>query len=63
MTIRVEDDGTGIPAGLETRGMGLRIMGFRATMIRAALDIHANGNGGTVVQVSLSGATAAWVEP
>jgi signal transduction histidine kinase len=38
--LSVEDDGQSIPPGLETAGMGLRIMGFRANMIHAALDIQ-----------------------
>ncbi|BBO70578.1 hypothetical protein DSCA_45080 [Desulfosarcina alkanivorans] len=54
LTVSVHDDGRGIPSDLETRGMGLRIMGFRANMIHAALDIGGHEDGGTVVQVSLS---------
>ena len=63
MWLSVEDNGTGFPADMETDGMGLRIMGFRANMIHAALDIHSPHNGGTVVQVSLSGNAAASDEP
>ena len=63
MQLSVKDDGRGIPADLETEGMGLRIMGFRANMIHAALDIHTPEDGGTVVQVSLSGNTASPVDP
>ncbi len=63
MWLSVEDNGTGFPADMETDGMGLRIMGFRANMIHAALDIHSPHNGGTVVQVSLSSNAAASDEP
>ena len=54
MRLSVEDDGRGIPEDQETEGMGLRIMGFRANMIHAALDIRTLEEGGTLVQVSLS---------
>ena len=63
LLLSVEDDGRGFPADQETEGMGLRIMGFRANMIHAALDIRTQENGGTVVQVSLSANPAAPVSP
>ena len=58
MQLSVEDNGIGIPEDLETEGMGLRIMGFRANMIHAVLDIQSPESGGTRVRVSL-GSTAA----
>lgn len=63
LTLSVHDDGRGIPNDLETSGMGLRIMGFRANMIHAVLDIHRPEDGGTVVQVSLSNRAAPPVDP
>jgi signal transduction histidine kinase len=56
LAIGIHDDGQGFPTEMKTEGMGLRIMGFRANMIRAALDIRAGETGGTTVQVSLKGA-------
>ena len=53
ITIRVSDNGIGIPKELETDGMGLRIMRFRAKMINAALDIRSRENQGTSVHLSL----------
>ncbi|HSO20706.1 MAG TPA: ATP-binding protein, partial [Desulfosarcina sp.] len=61
--LSVVDDGLGIPGDLETDGMGLRIMGFRANMIHAVLDIHALEAGGTKVQVSLGSGAAASHSP
>ncbi|MCP3951827.1 MAG: PAS domain S-box protein [Desulfobacterales bacterium] len=55
--ITVTDNGRGIPKVIETDGMGLRIMGFRAKMINALLDIRSDAGGGTVVQLVLGGNT------
>jgi two-component system, LuxR family, sensor kinase FixL len=50
LRLRVVDDGTGIPAVLpEERGMGLRIMHYRARIIGASLEIRPSSTGGTVV--------------
>lgn len=62
MQLSVKDDGRGIPADLITDGMGLRIMGFRANMIHAVLDVWAPEDGGTVVRVALSDNAAAPVD-
>ena len=62
MQLSVEDDGKGFPEDQETEGMGLRIMGFRANMIHAALDIRPRDTGGTRVQVSVSGNTTAAID-
>ena len=51
----VADNGRGMPEVIETDGMGLRIMGFRAKMIDAMLDIRDNAGGGTVVHLVLGG--------
>jgi PAS domain S-box-containing protein len=63
MQLSVEDNGIGIPEDLETEGMGLRIMGFRANMIHAVLDIQSPEPGGTLVRVSLGRTSAATMEP
>lgn len=48
--LAVKDDGTGMPDNPgDRRGMGLRIMQYRAQMIGAELSIHPNPGGGTVV--------------
>jgi len=60
LRLSVADDGKGLAEDQKTEGMGLRIMGFRANMIHAALDIRTLEAGGTLVQVSVCGnATAA----
>jgi signal transduction histidine kinase len=49
------DDGVGIPKTLEKgKGMGLRIMEYRASMIEAALKIERVVSGGTLVACSFS---------
>jgi len=58
-TVTIIDNGQGMPPVIETDGMGLRIMGFRAKMIDALLEIRDNDGGGTVVHLLLSGDTAA----
>jgi len=62
MQLSVEDDGKGIPEDQESEGMGLRIMGFRANMIHAAMDIRPRDAGGTRVQVSVCGNTTAAID-
>lgn len=63
MQLSVEDDGRGVPENRESDGMGLRIMGFRASMIHAVLDIHTPEKGGTIVQISLGSNTVKQVGP
>ncbi len=53
IALKITDDGLGIPEVIETDGMGLRIMGFRAKMINASLDIGSGENGGTTVCLHL----------
>lgn len=50
--LTIADDGCGMPIPVSSDGMGLRIMGFRAKMIDAALDIRSERGRGTVVQVT-----------
>lgn len=48
LVLEVEDDGRGIPEKPSSqRGMGLRIMRYRATMIGGNLDIHSKPGQGT----------------
>jgi PAS domain S-box-containing protein len=49
--LSVMDDGIGLPSGgiNEPKGMGLRIMQYRARMIGATLDIRNGANGGAIV--------------
>jgi PAS domain S-box-containing protein len=53
IALKITDDGLGIPEVIETDGMGLRIMGFRAKMINASLEIGSGENGGTEVCLHL----------
>lgn len=49
--LRVEDDGSGLPADVQSsRGMGLRIMKYRAGMIGGTLEIDPRPEGGTIVR-------------
>ena len=53
--LTVLDDGVGFPDQLdeEKRGMGVHIMGYRARIMGARLDIRRRDGGGTVVQCIL----------
>lgn len=52
VTLRITDDGKGIDAAPPpAAGLGLKIMGYRARMIGARLDIARHRGGGTVVTV------------
>jgi signal transduction histidine kinase len=54
LTIIVEDDGHGIaPGASANRGMGLKIMRYRASIVGASLEIGTRDGGGTVVRCSL----------
>lgn len=50
--LQIRDDGIGISGRGQNRGMGLRIMQFRAQKIGASLDIRKNTKGGTTVSLS-----------
>jgi signal transduction histidine kinase len=53
ITISVEDDGKGFdPLSIQTGGMGLRIMRYRAKMINGNLEVRKRPGGGTVVACS-----------
>jgi nitrate/nitrite-specific signal transduction histidine kinase len=50
----IKDDGIGLPADLaSSKGMGLRIMRYRATMIGGLLTIERDPGGGTSVTCSI----------
>jgi PAS domain S-box-containing protein len=53
LCLTVEDDGVGIPEEYKkSRGMGLRIMEYRARMVGGKLEIRRRRQGGTVVTCS-----------
>ncbi len=54
LMVTVEDDGKGIPDPPPPGGMGLRIMGFRAKMIAAGLEIQRSRRKGTIVRLVLA---------
>lgn len=47
VTLRVRDDGAGFGPDAARQGSGLRIMRYRASLIRATLTVGAAGGGGT----------------
>ena len=50
ITLRVEDDGIGVPENLhQVDGLGIRIMAHRATMIGAEFSVEPAPTGGTIV--------------
>jgi signal transduction histidine kinase len=55
-TLTVADNGCGMPAKTSPRrrGMGLRIMQYRARAIGGALDITTTGTGGTIVTCAVA---------
>ncbi|MEN6623999.1 MAG: Cache 3/Cache 2 fusion domain-containing protein, partial [Smithella sp.] len=53
ITLQIKDNGSGISSTGSSKGMGLRIMSYRAKMIHAELNIESNPNGGTVISCSL----------
>lgn len=60
LTLAVTDDGNGLPEHFDnSKGMGLRIMAYRARMIGATLDIHKAPGGGAVVVCSFQSPTVA----
>ncbi len=56
ITLGVQDNGVGLPEPLpKSGGMGLRIMGHRAGMIRASFDVRPGTEGGTLVTCTWRG--------
>ena len=54
MTLRVEDNGKGLPAKPKQTGMGLHIMRYRAGLIGGSLDVRRMRPRGTVVTCTFS---------
>jgi two-component system, chemotaxis family, CheB/CheR fusion protein len=55
LSLRIQDDGVGMPAKLpDLAGMGMRIMQYRADLIRARLDVERGPSGGTQVICTLA---------
>jgi len=53
-TLKVQDDGIGMPPALSKReGLGLRLMRYRAQLINGSLDIRNGPGGGTTVECVL----------
>ncbi len=57
ITLTVEDDGIGLPEGIENRaqGMGLHSIRYRADLIRATLTLGRGAAGGTILVCSVPG--------
>ncbi len=53
LTLEVADDGKGLAEAASASGMGLQIMGYRARMIGAELEIDSNREQGTRVRLRL----------
>jgi signal transduction histidine kinase len=49
LELKIEDDGTGIPPRAAGKGMGLRIMPFRAHVIGANFSVRQREGGGTLI--------------
>lgn len=53
ISLTVADDGRGFPVTPDAAGLGLRLMRYRAKMIRGALRIAPSEGGGTVVECAV----------
>ena len=54
LVLSIRDDGSGfVPQAAPTKGLGLRIMNYRAQKIGAAFDIRLAEGGGTIVTCTL----------
>ncbi|MDD4890356.1 MAG: response regulator [Phycisphaerae bacterium] len=54
LTLRINDDGSGLPAALpRNRGMGLHAMNYRARMIGGVLAMETRPSGGTAISCSV----------
>lgn len=64
LRLRIQDNGIGFPDELdEDRGMGVRIMHYRARVIGAVLEIRSRPEGGTLITCTLPRSSAMWSEP
>jgi signal transduction histidine kinase len=54
VTLQISDDGVGISEGtVDNKGMGLRIMRYRAGLIGASLDVQSENDQGTIITCKL----------
>jgi len=53
LTLRVKDNGIGLPDGAEQKGFGLRGMRERITQLGGSVDLHAGGTDGATVLIQL----------
>jgi PAS domain S-box-containing protein len=51
--LMIKDNGKGIVKQSDTKGMGIKIMEYRARLLRASLDIRNNASGGTIVLLEI----------
>lgn len=49
MVLTVKDFGTGMPRKIRSKGMGLRVMQYRAGVIGGTLQVEPNPEGGTII--------------
>ncbi len=52
--LQIRDDGKGLPRSLKLRGMGIRIMHYRARRIGAVLEAKRDGDSGSVVTLTFA---------
>lgn len=50
--LTISDDGIGIESALQSEGLGMNSMRYRAHLLGGDLDIHSNGQQGTIVSVT-----------
>ena len=55
ITLMVKDDGKGIACQANHKGLGLKIMEYRAHRLNASLDIHQSAQGETIVLLEMEG--------
>ena len=61
LRLRIQDNGIGFPDELDDdRGMGVRIMHYRARVIGAVLEIRSRPEGGTLITCTLPRSSAMW---
>ncbi|NTW88029.1 MAG: diguanylate cyclase, partial [Desulfobulbaceae bacterium] len=55
ITLMVKDDGKGMVNQVNNKGLGLKIMEYRAQQLNASLDIHQSDKGETIVLLEMEG--------
>ena len=55
ITLMVKDDGKGIVSQVNHKGLGLKIMEYRAQQLNGSLDIRRSANGETIVLLEMEG--------